>query len=253
MTPSSTTSTPRLYGDLADLWTLFSPPEHYVEEVETFRTRLVRHGVPNDGALLHLGSGGGSIDYNLKRFYAITGVDVSERMLEVARGLNPDVEYVQGDIRTARLGRTFDAVLVHDAISYMTSVEELRAVYETAAVHLRPGGLMIALPEELKARLPHLEPSAETHVVGNRILSVMETHYDPDPTDHSVEAVYVFLVRDGAALRVELDRHIIGAFELEEFLDAIRNAGFAPTVERWELSDWDDQPELPLITAVRLR
>jgi len=251
MTHPPASSTPRLYGDLAHLWLLFSPPDEYIEEVETFRARLLRHGVPDGGTLLHLGSGGGSIDYHLKDSYRVTGVDVSERMLELARRVNPEAEYVRGDIRSVRLGRTFDAVLVHDAISYMTSVDELRAVYATAAAHLRPGGLMLALPEELKDRLPHLEPTVETRVVGSTVLSVMTTYYDPDPSDHSFETVYVFLVREGDELRVELDRHVEGAFELEEFLDAIRSAGFAPSVERWELSEWGEGPELPLITAVR--
>src|SRR3712207_7142444 len=38
-------ATPRLYGDLASLWLLFSPPSEYAEEVETFRARFRRHGV----------------------------------------------------------------------------------------------------------------------------------------------------------------------------------------------------------------
>ena len=58
---------PRLYTDLASLWPLVSPPEDYPEEVESFRERFQRHGVPDGAAVLHLGSGGGSIDYHLKR------------------------------------------------------------------------------------------------------------------------------------------------------------------------------------------
>jgi SAM-dependent methyltransferase len=243
---------PRLYGDLAALWSLFSPPEDYVEEAGTFRARLLRHGVPDGGTLLHLGSGGGSLDHSLKRAYRVTGVDRSEAMLAQARRLNPEVEYVLGDMRDVRLGRTFDAVLVHDAIAYMTTVDELRAAYRTAAAHLRPGGVMLALPEELKERLPHLSPSVETRSAGSTVLHVMETHHDADPSDHAVETVYVFLVREGDALRVELDRHLTGAFTLEEFLDAIRTAGFSAAAERWELSEWGDGPELPLIVAVRL-
>jgi SAM-dependent methyltransferase len=244
---------PRLYGDLATLWRLFSPPEEYAEEVATFRVRLRRHGVADGGTLLHLGSGGGSIDHHLKQWYRVTGVDLSEAMLAEARRTNPEVEYVRGDMRDVRLERTFDAVLVHDAISYMTSTDELRAVYRTAAEHLRVGGVMIALPEELKERLPALEPTVERRVSGSTILTVLETSFVPDPLDHAFESVYVFLVRDGDGLRVELDRHVVGAFELEEFLEAIRAAGFAPVVERWELSEWGDGPELPLITAVRVR
>ena len=245
-------ATSRLYSDLASLWRLFSPPEEYAEEVETFRARFRRHGVPDGGTLLHLGSGGGSVDYHLKQSYRVTGVDLSEAMIAEARRVNPEVEYVQGDIRSVRLERTFDAVLVHDAISYMTSVDELRAVYRTAAAHLHVGGVMVALPEELKERLPHLEATAETRVVGSTVLTVMETNYVPDPLDHAFENVFVFLIREGDQLRVELDRHVNGAFELEEFLDAMRAAGFSASAERWELSEWGDGPELPLITAVRV-
>jgi SAM-dependent methyltransferase len=85
-------SAPRLYSDLASLWRLFSPPEEYLEEVETFRARFQRHGVPDGGTLLHLGSGGGSVDYHLKQFYRVTGVDISEEMIAQARQLNPEVE-----------------------------------------------------------------------------------------------------------------------------------------------------------------
>jgi len=244
---------PRLYSDLASLWRLFSPPEEYAEEVATFRARFRRHGVPDGGTLLHLGSGGGSVDYHLKQSYRVTGVDISTAMLAQARQLNPEVEYVQGDIRNVRLNRTFDAVLVHDAISYMTSVDELEAVYRTAAAHLQVGGVMVALPEELKERLPHLEATAETRVAGSTVLTVMQTYHDADPRDHSFETVYVFLVRDDDELRVELDRHVNGAFDLEEFLEAMRTAGFSASAERWELSEWGDGPELPLITAVRVR
>jgi hypothetical protein len=37
-------------------------------------------------------------------------------MLGLSRALNPECEHLAGDTRTLPLGRTFDAVLVHDAI-----------------------------------------------------------------------------------------------------------------------------------------
>jgi len=42
-------------------------------------------------------------------------------MLELSRTINPEAEHILGDMRTLRLGRTFDAVLIHDAICYMTT------------------------------------------------------------------------------------------------------------------------------------
>ena len=77
----------------------------------------------------------------------MTLVDASAQMLEVSRRLNADCIHVQGDMRTVRLGQTFDAVLVHDAIDYITSREDLRLVIETAFAHCRPGGLAVFAPD----------------------------------------------------------------------------------------------------------
>jgi|SRR5688572_7796327 len=244
---------PRLYHELAAIWPLFSPAEHYEEEVQTFRARLHRHNIPDGACILHLGSGGGSIDYNLKQHYRVTGVDVSADMIAQARRINPELEYLQGDIRDIRLNQTFDAVLLHDAISYMTSIEELEQAYRTAAAHLKVGGLMITLPEELRERLAKPDTSAETFRRGDTVLSVMETSFDENPDDHVFEQVYVFVIREGGELRVEIDRHTNGVFELSEFVSAIERAGFEAQVEKWELSDWDGDPELPLITALKKR
>ena len=46
-------------------------------------------------------------------------------MLDVSRVLNPDREHLQCDMRTVRLGREFDCVFVHDAVCYMTTLEDL--------------------------------------------------------------------------------------------------------------------------------
>jgi len=241
----------RLYGDLSELWRFVSPPENYVEEVATFLTRFRRHGVPDGGRVLHLGSGGGSIDFHLKRTYAVTGVDISPAMLAYARRINPGVEYLHGDIRTVRLGQTFDAVLLHDAISYMTSIDELEMAYRTAAVHLELGGVMVTLPEELRSRLANgaLEISTETD--GTRTVTMIELVHDEDPSDHRFENTFVFLIREADDLRVEVDRHVNGVFELEEFTGAMQAAGFETRVEDWELSDWTAGQEMPLITAIR--
>ena len=245
-------TTPRLYSDLIDLWPLVSPPEGYVEEVGTFVSRFRRGGVPEGGRVLHMGSGAGSIDYHLKRSYRVTGIDLREAMVAHARRLNPEVDYRVGDIRTHRVGDGFDAVLVHDAISYMTTREELAAVYATAAAHLAPGGVLITLPEELRARVVADRNRVETHVDGDRTVTIVELHHDPDPADNTCEMLLLFVIRQNGDVSVELDRHVCGAFDIEDFVAAVEGAGFDAVVEPWELSDWQpDEVRLPLITAVR--
>jgi hypothetical protein len=107
------------------------------------------------------------------------------------------------------------------------------------------------VPEEIRERVVHGAASAETHEAGCRTVTCVEVTHDTDPADHVCETVYLLLIREGDTLRVELDRHTHGVFELDEFLAAVRAAGFDATAEPWELSAWQpDEVPMPLIVGV---
>lgn len=219
----------RLYGDLAWTWPLFSPKEDYVEEAEQIsRGILERLRLPT-GTLLHLGCGGGHLDYTLKRFFAVTGVDVSDSMLELARTLNPEVQYLHGDMRVVRLGRLFDAVLIEDSIAYMLSEEELRAAFATAWAHLRPGGVFHTVAEFARERFRENETSSSAHADDKVEIAVLENVHDPDPTDTTFEYFFVTVVRRAGRVQVETDQHLCGLFGLETWRRLLRDVGFAVT------------------------
>jgi ubiquinone/menaquinone biosynthesis C-methylase UbiE len=111
---------PALYRDLASWWYLLSPPEHYVDEARQYHHILHEISSTTPRTLLELGSGGGSNAFHLKEHYQMTLVDLSAEMLVVSQKVNPECEHIQGDMRSVRLGRLFDAVFIHDAIGYMT-------------------------------------------------------------------------------------------------------------------------------------
>jgi trans-aconitate methyltransferase len=241
---------PRLYNDLVWVWPFLSPPEEYEDEVAAYLRLWRERGVGDGAAVLHLGSGGGSIDWHLKSLYRVTGVDRSAAMLNYARGVNPEVEYVQGDMRTVRLGRLFDGVLLHDAIAYLTTPEEVRAAGETAAAHLRRGGVLVCLPEQLSDRFQQHEVEVDTRSAGQRSVTSVMVDFDPDPTDRTFETTFVFLIRDRGKLTVEVDTHVIGFHDPPELVEALRAAGFVPEVAAFG----GDDPELrdyPQIVAVR--
>jgi hypothetical protein len=110
---------------------------------------------------------------------------------------------------------------------------------------------MVTLPEELRTRLANNAPEVSTESDGSKTVTMIEVVHDEDPSDHQFENTFVFLIREASDLRVEVDRHINGVFELEEFTGAMQSAGFETFVEDWELSDWTPGQEMPLITAIR--
>ena len=122
------TSNLLLYGELAAAWyRLIDPPEDHREEAASYAQALRPSASTGPQTLLELGSGGGHNAFHLKRDFRCTLTDPSEPMLALSCELNPECEQISGDMRTLRLGRQFDAVLVHDAVMYMTSELDLAA------------------------------------------------------------------------------------------------------------------------------
>lgn len=219
-------TTHRFYGELAVWWPLISPPEEYEEEAAFAATVLRSASIPVS-EVLELGSGGGHNAVHLKSDFALTLTDLSEEMLEVSRQLNPECDHHCGDMRTVRLGRSFDAVFVHDAVDYMTSEEDLRRAVETAFVHCRPGGVAVFVPDETRETF---EPSSDhggNDGADGRGVRYLSWTWDPDAGDPWILTEYAFLLRgtDGS-MRVVHETHRLGLFGREDWLRLLADAGF---------------------------
>ena len=136
----------KIYNEFADWFHLLTHPRDYADEAADY-VRLIHGARPDARTLLELGAGGGNNASHMKRHFTCTLTDLSPRMLEVSRSINPDCEHIQGDMRELRLGRQFDAVFVHDAVEYMTSLEDLSRAVRTAYEHTRPGGIALFVPD----------------------------------------------------------------------------------------------------------
>jgi SAM-dependent methyltransferase len=217
---------PKMYDELASWWPLLSAPIHYEEEAAFYGNALATASDRPPRTVLELGSGGGNNASHLKARFELVLVEPSAAMRALSRALNPECEHLDGDMRTVRLNRLFDAVFVHDAICYMTTQPDLRAAIETAFIHCRPGGTALFAPdfvrENFQPSTDHGGDDGPTH--GMRY---MEWTRDPDPADNTYVVDYAFLLRtpDGA-VRVEHDRHIEGLFSRGDWLRLLTEAGF---------------------------
>ena len=217
----------RVYSDLAAWWPLISPPEEYTAEAAHLAGVFRAAELPVR-EVLDLGSGGGGVAVHLKGRLAMTLVDLSEEMLDVSRRLNPECEHVRGDMRTIRLGRTFDAVLVHDAVDYMTTEDDLRQVIETAFLHCRPSGLAVFVPDHVADTFePFSGGGGGGSDASGRQASFTEWTWDPDPADDWIQAEYEFVLRSAdATVQVVEETHRLGAFSRATWLRLLSDAGF---------------------------
>ncbi|HWG63579.1 MAG TPA: class I SAM-dependent methyltransferase [Streptosporangiaceae bacterium] len=218
----------RLYADLAPWWPLISPPGAYIEESATAR-RLLRSAAIPVHEVLELGSGGGHNAVHLKQAFDMTLVDLSPDMLAVSRQLNRECVHVEGDMRTVRLGRTFDAVFVHDAVDYMLTEDDLRLAIATAYAHCRPGGVAVFVPDFTAESFEPVNEHGGSDDKTGRGAHFEAWLSDPDPGDTMILAQYRFVLQDAdGSTRVIRESHRTGLFSRDTWLDLLTRAGFAP-------------------------
>ena len=216
----------RLYDDLAWLWPRFSPPEDYADDADHWRQALRQRLGRGRHSVLELGSGGGHTLSHLTSDFDMAAVDLSPEMLALSQQLNPGVPHSLGDMRTVRLGRTFDAVAIHDAVCYLLTENDLLATFLTAREHLRPGGILLLSPDYLTESF---SGPRVLHWICDRAdprFTVIEYCHDPDESDTTIESLFFFLLPGEKGLRVEQDRHVTGLFSAETWLRLLNCAGF---------------------------
>ena len=216
---------PLLYGELTPWYRLLDPVADHADEAAVYVAALEGAGAPRGGTLLELGAGAGGNASFVKRNFRCTLTDLSPGMLALSPALNPDCEHLPGDMRTLRLQRQFDAVLVHDAVAYMTTRADLAAVAATAFAHTRPGGAALFAPDYVRESFRE-RSELYTGDDGPRSLRCIEWIWDPEPADETYAAEYAFLLRDGVDIKAVHDRHVEGLFARATWVEILSGAGY---------------------------
>src|SRR5438445_2317465 len=181
-------------------------------------------GLTSGAQVLDLACGHGRLANRLAaRGAQVTGLDVTERFLEVARadakqrGLS--VEYVHGDLRQIRWADTFDVVVnFFTAFGYFDD-DQNRGVLAGILRALKPEGRLVMELNHAPALLAGYLPSAVTR----RGQDAMVDEHEYDAVTGRVHSVRT-IIRDG---RVRTARFSTRLFALPELRDWLVQAGFS--------------------------
>jgi SAM-dependent methyltransferase len=179
-------------------------------------------------SVLELGSGtGGHAVHLAAAGIEVVGVEASPDMIARAPKV-PGVRIVEGDARSVRLGRTFDAVLaLFHVASYQAEDADLAGFLATGAAHLAPGGAFVFDAWYSPAVL-HQRPGARTRHVAGEDLEVTRQATAVEDVDRSlVDVQFTIEVRrpsDGSLERGE-EVHRMRHLTSNEVRSAARAAG----------------------------
>jgi SAM-dependent methyltransferase len=96
-------------------------------------------------SVLDAGCGTGRVAIELaRRGFDVVGVDLDPDMLARARAKAAELRWVEGDLASVDLGRTFDVIVLAGNVMVFLAPGTEAAVVANLARHLAPGGALVA-------------------------------------------------------------------------------------------------------------
>jgi len=215
----------KLYSELAEIYDqLYLSLFNYEQDAEFVDSILKKYQIQE---FLEIGCGSGHLAQLLvKKGYKITGVDLHEEMLQIARERLPGVDFIQQDIRKLKFDRKFDAIIAMGRMfTYMTTNEDVEKSIHSIARCLNQDGIFLfdnfSAQHFVKNFQANKEIIHETEVGTRRIKRISKNTWN---LEHGVtfnwHAKY-YIEEKGETKEIE-DQSVLRAFfpgELEYFLN----------------------------------
>ena len=213
-----------LYKELAKYYDLIYAFKDYKKEAVRIKALVSKYRKSEGKELLDVACGTGHHLEYLKDEFSCMGVDISNKILEVARKNVKGVVFKQADMTTLNLGREFDVITcLFSSIGYVKTCKNLRKTIRNFSKHLKKGGVVLIEPWHTKLTYIPSSPHMETYdgkeikiarlnvseLIGS--LSVMDMHY--------------LIAERAKGVKHFVDRHELGLFEVDETLRIMKEAG----------------------------
>ncbi|TAL47349.1 class I SAM-dependent methyltransferase [archaeon] len=216
------------YKRLAQYYDKIYSWKDYAKEVD-FIEGLFKKFKLNVKDILEVACGTGNHTVLLdKRGYSVVGIDISNDMLDIARGKVKGAKFIQGDMRKLDVRKKFDAVLcLFNSIAYNHDYSELEQTLKNFHNHLKPNGILIFDNSFFK----------ETFIDGySRINTVDEENMklvrfsSSEKLESNFKLVFAYLMKKNGQLDFDFEEHVMGMFGINDVKKMMKKIGFRTVV-----------------------
>jgi ubiquinone/menaquinone biosynthesis C-methylase UbiE len=213
-----------MYKQLAKYYDIIYSWKDYAMEAEKVYQLIDDLKKSGGNELLDAACGTGEHDKYLMDYYTVTGVDLNEKMLEIARKKNKKIKYIKGDMRSINLHKQFDAVVcLFSAIGHLLTYENLEKAIANFSRHLKKGGVLViepfVSPKAFTTGVPH------SLYINEPDLKLVRMNVSRRKNGIAYLDFH-FLVGDKSGIKYYLDKQKLALFDEKKFLQIMNNNGF---------------------------
>jgi SAM-dependent methyltransferase len=216
-----------------ELYDIFSSQQNFKRESDFILKVVRKFKKSKENSLLNVGCGTGSHDKFLKKYFDVVGIDLNKKMLKLAKEKNPELSYKIGNMKSFKLKKKFDAITTLTGVMhYNYSYEELKKTLKNLYNHLEKGGILLfnwGVVKETafqKGKIINFV-KVSTFSLEDLDCVLINNAYDPNRKDTTMESHLIFLIRkNGGPMRVIVDKHLQGLFELKKVCRILKEIGF---------------------------
>jgi len=198
--------------------------ESYRSEVDKVVSLVKQYKESEGNKLLDIACGTGAQAEYLQKYFAVTGIDISEEMLEIARNKVREAVFIHADMCNFSLNNHYDVILnLYGSIGHAESLEHMQMSMKCVFNHLKQGGIYILTPWSTK------ESFNEALVCRTKTFSLsgfcrMETV--KRVSDDKIKIDYYHLISNNLEVTYYKHANFITLFSENEYESSIQKAGF---------------------------
>lgn len=221
----------KLYNELADYYFAIESHHRNINDDIEFIVSASKNAVGTK--LIDLGCGSGEHCYELsKRGFQCTGIDISERMIQIAHErFSTAGTFLHLDILKLTFKKEFDvAISLFGTLNYFTKNDEMLTAFANTKASLKKGGIAIfeiwnsfPVNKIRRKKLSHISTtqSGSTTIERYRGFSLIQE------SPHTiVEVHYRYMITNSTGTQEIIDRHIMRAFSQNEIAEFLKSTGF---------------------------
>lgn len=214
----------KMWGELAKYYDLLYAWKPYEKEANTIHDLIQKHKKTFGSEMLDVACGTGNHIQFLKKHYKITGTDLNKDMLKVAKKKFPKLKFQQADMISFDLKKKFDVVTcLFSSIGYVKSYANLKKTITSFSKHLKTGGVLIIEPFITKEAYKPGKPHA--NFVNEPDVKICRMNYSQKRGNIAILDFH-FLIATKKGIGYLRDKHELGLFDVDKFLEILKDNGF---------------------------